>query len=204
MANREQPYDPYIPAGGASHGGNTAQDGGNQRTAALQAVCDILSSKLFPMARKRSAQLSHRLGASLTMMWGSAELAQLPPGAHPQATKFPNAQHLTHTHPTLCKPQNISIPPPPPPPSTHRKLTILSLANRRHRRHNAPEHHPRPRARRERRPPRRQDPGPQRLRRQLPPRRQPRAQADVLEEHEDARVAHHWGHCADPAGCDSQ
>jgi len=203
MANREQPYDPYIPAGGAPHGGNTAQDGGNQRTAALQAVCDILPSTLFPMAHKRSAQLSHRPGASLTTMGGSAELAQLPPRAHPQATKFPNPQHSTHTHPTLCKPQNTNIPPPPPPP-THKKLTILSLANRRHRRHNAPEHHPRPRARRERRPPRRQDPGPQRLRRQLPPRRQPRAQADVLEEHEDARVAHHWGHCADSADCYSE
>ena len=39
MAGREQPYDPYIPAGGSAPGaGNSAQDGGNQRTAALQAV----------------------------------------------------------------------------------------------------------------------------------------------------------------------
>ena len=35
---REQPYDPYIPAGGSAGAGNSAQDGGNQRTAALQAV----------------------------------------------------------------------------------------------------------------------------------------------------------------------
>jgi vesicle-associated membrane protein 4 len=34
MADREQPYDPYIPSGS----GNAGQTGGNQRTAALQAV----------------------------------------------------------------------------------------------------------------------------------------------------------------------
>jgi len=39
MADREQPYDPYIPSGG--QGGAPAQhNGGNQRTAALQAVSD--------------------------------------------------------------------------------------------------------------------------------------------------------------------
>jgi hypothetical protein len=37
MADREQPYDPYIPSGGAQSGAG-AQAGGNQRTAALQAV----------------------------------------------------------------------------------------------------------------------------------------------------------------------
>jgi hypothetical protein len=39
MADREQPYDPYIPSGGA--GGQQAAGGqnGNMRTAALQAVC---------------------------------------------------------------------------------------------------------------------------------------------------------------------
>jgi vesicle-associated membrane protein 4 len=39
MADREQPYDPYIPSGGqggAAPGGG--QNPGNQRTAALQAV----------------------------------------------------------------------------------------------------------------------------------------------------------------------
>lgn len=38
MADREQPYDPYIPSGGA--GGQQAAGGqnGNMRTAALQAV----------------------------------------------------------------------------------------------------------------------------------------------------------------------
>ena len=39
MADREQPYDPYIPSGGQSAQG---QNGGNQRTAALQAVSDGL------------------------------------------------------------------------------------------------------------------------------------------------------------------
>ncbi|CAF9912075.1 MAG: SNAP receptor, synaptobrevin [Heterodermia speciosa] len=37
---REQPYDPYIPAGGSAGAGNPAPDGGNQRTAALQAQID--------------------------------------------------------------------------------------------------------------------------------------------------------------------
>jgi vesicle-associated membrane protein 4 len=42
MADREQPYDPYIPsAGGAPQGGAQGQgQGGNQRTAALQAEID--------------------------------------------------------------------------------------------------------------------------------------------------------------------
>ena len=37
MADREQPYDPYIPSGGGQ-GGAGGQGAGNQRTAALQAV----------------------------------------------------------------------------------------------------------------------------------------------------------------------
>lgn len=37
MADREPPYDPYIPSGGAAPGGSAAPSG-NQRTAALQAV----------------------------------------------------------------------------------------------------------------------------------------------------------------------
>ena len=56
MANREQPYDPYIPAGGAPQGGNTAQDGGNQRTAALQAVGGALPSILSRMAQSWLAE----------------------------------------------------------------------------------------------------------------------------------------------------
>jgi len=39
MADREQPYDPYIPSGGAQ-GVAGQQTGGNQRTAALQAQID--------------------------------------------------------------------------------------------------------------------------------------------------------------------
>ncbi|EXJ80247.1 vesicle-associated membrane protein 4 [Capronia coronata CBS 617.96] len=37
MADRDQPYDPYIPSGGQ---GGAPQPGGNQRTAALQAQID--------------------------------------------------------------------------------------------------------------------------------------------------------------------
>jgi len=39
MADREQPYDPYIPSGGQG-GAQGQQAGGNQRTAALQAQID--------------------------------------------------------------------------------------------------------------------------------------------------------------------
>ncbi|KEF61916.1 vesicle-associated membrane protein 4 [Exophiala aquamarina CBS 119918] len=38
MADREQPYDPYIPSNG--QGGGQPQAGGNPRTAALQAQID--------------------------------------------------------------------------------------------------------------------------------------------------------------------
>ena len=48
MADREQPYDPYIPSGGAQ-GGAGAQAGGNQRTAALQAVRALF--RLIPTSR---------------------------------------------------------------------------------------------------------------------------------------------------------
>ncbi|MCJ1374091.1 SNAP receptor, synaptobrevin [Loxospora ochrophaea] len=40
MADREPPYDPYIPAGQQGAPGSNAQNGGNQRTAALQAQID--------------------------------------------------------------------------------------------------------------------------------------------------------------------
>ncbi|KAI9750955.1 MAG: long-chain fatty acid-CoA ligase [Chaenotheca gracillima] len=40
MADREQPYDPYIPSGQGGAAGSTPQNGGNQRTAALQAQID--------------------------------------------------------------------------------------------------------------------------------------------------------------------
>ena len=48
MADREQPYDPYIPSGGAQGGAGT-QAGGNQRTAALQAVSQTLPASPFQM-----------------------------------------------------------------------------------------------------------------------------------------------------------
>lgn len=44
MADREQPYDPYIPAGGSNNAAPGAQGQGNQRTAALQAVGLTFSS----------------------------------------------------------------------------------------------------------------------------------------------------------------
>ncbi|KAL8679842.1 MAG: hypothetical protein Q9186_003908 [Xanthomendoza sp. 1 TL-2023] len=40
MANNDQPYDPYIPSGRGTPGPNTHHEGGNDRTAALQAQID--------------------------------------------------------------------------------------------------------------------------------------------------------------------
>ncbi|KAL2054895.1 hypothetical protein ABVK25_004717 [Lepraria finkii] len=40
MAGREQPYDPYIPAGNAGQGGSAQYEGGNTRTAAIQSQID--------------------------------------------------------------------------------------------------------------------------------------------------------------------
>jgi len=40
MADREQPYDPYIPAGGAGAQQGAQGQNGNHRTAALQAEID--------------------------------------------------------------------------------------------------------------------------------------------------------------------
>jgi len=40
MAERQEPYDPYLPAGGAAGAGAAAPQQGNQRTAALQAQID--------------------------------------------------------------------------------------------------------------------------------------------------------------------
>jgi len=99
MANREQPYDPYIPAGGASHGGNTAQDGGNQRTAALQAVGGALPSTLSQCAHQCSAKPSHRLGASQTTMSISAQRARLHhtrPDTPLHTSSFSQATMLIH------------------------------------------------------------------------------------------------------------
>ncbi len=45
MADREAPYDPYIPQGGAA--GASAGREGNQRTAALQAVGELTTFCLF-------------------------------------------------------------------------------------------------------------------------------------------------------------
>jgi hypothetical protein len=49
MADREQPYDPYIPTAGQNGAQGAPGQGGNVRTQALQAVCRHLC---FP---KRSA-----------------------------------------------------------------------------------------------------------------------------------------------------
>jgi vesicle-associated membrane protein 4 len=44
MADREQPYDPYIPAGGA--GAQHAGQPGAHRTAAIQSVCSPTFSRI--------------------------------------------------------------------------------------------------------------------------------------------------------------
>lgn len=52
MADREQPYDPYIPSGGAGPGAQGQN--GNMRTAALQAV------RTFAHAQKSAERLCDR------------------------------------------------------------------------------------------------------------------------------------------------
>jgi vesicle-associated membrane protein 4 len=47
MASHSEPYDPYIPAGGAAGNASTAAAGGNSRTAALQAVSFTMSRQIF-------------------------------------------------------------------------------------------------------------------------------------------------------------
>ena len=49
MADREQPYDPYIPSGNSAAvaGGANANRDGNHRTAALQAVCQTMRDSLL-------------------------------------------------------------------------------------------------------------------------------------------------------------
>ena len=42
MANREPPYDPYIPAAGSGPAGSGQYEGGNPRTAAIQSVGAII------------------------------------------------------------------------------------------------------------------------------------------------------------------
>lgn len=57
MADREQPYDPYIPSGA-----NGSQQGGNSRTAALQAVSRHLYSLEDPWTQ---AQIDRVLAGDL-------------------------------------------------------------------------------------------------------------------------------------------
>jgi hypothetical protein len=59
MADREQPYDPYIPAaGGAPNAGAQGQNG-NHRTAALQAV--RLSLSLVLKTRRAVSEPANRM-----------------------------------------------------------------------------------------------------------------------------------------------
>jgi hypothetical protein len=48
MADREQPYDPYIPAGGAQHGGQP----GAHRTEAIQEVGLLVARSDAPLQHK--------------------------------------------------------------------------------------------------------------------------------------------------------
>lgn len=60
MASRDPPYDPYIPAGtGASGGEYSGQNGGNTRTAALQAVGDYYVLHLLHRVASIDAFLYH-------------------------------------------------------------------------------------------------------------------------------------------------
>ena len=45
MAGREEPYDPYIPSGGMPSGGRSGEHGGTPKTAAIQAVCELVMDR---------------------------------------------------------------------------------------------------------------------------------------------------------------
>lgn len=78
MADREPPYDPYIPAGGAGGaagaGGNSAQNG-NQRTAALQAVSahQSRSKQQMPRSNPKLSVDLHATGCLLGHLICSCE-----------------------------------------------------------------------------------------------------------------------------------
>jgi len=55
MADREQPYDPYIPASG---GGANAQQPGNHRNDAIQAVCLLLISAVKTLVLTRLQEIN--------------------------------------------------------------------------------------------------------------------------------------------------
>lgn len=46
MAGREEPYDPYIPSGGAPSAGRAAEHGGTPKTAAIQAVRKLICNSV--------------------------------------------------------------------------------------------------------------------------------------------------------------
>lgn len=68
MSNHEQPYDPYIPAGGT--GGQQGQgQNGNHRTAALQAVCVPVFFRIFcSVCRCSLYRIAER--SPLCIRWG--------------------------------------------------------------------------------------------------------------------------------------
>jgi len=70
MADREQPYDPYIPSGGQPNQGGPGGQNGNHRTAALQAVSDIVK-----LSFSRCAELSSPVDTAAEV---SMERPQLP------------------------------------------------------------------------------------------------------------------------------
>lgn len=68
MADREPPYDPYIPAGGAAPGGSAAAaPSGNQRTAALQAVSIASAPTVSRMTCKDAFLLNNDLACYTNM-----------------------------------------------------------------------------------------------------------------------------------------
>jgi hypothetical protein len=73
----EAPYDPYIPAGGSgATGGASAQQNGNQRTAALQAV-SFLPFPSFEVSLDGARDHKHRR-FHVWMSCGTMSISDLP------------------------------------------------------------------------------------------------------------------------------
>ncbi|KAB8336977.1 hypothetical protein FH972_021281 [Carpinus fangiana] len=97
MADREQPYDPYIPAGGAPAPGASAQQGGNQRTAALQAEA---SSEIKQKLTQPSSKSTTQSASCATTSTKSPSAASVSTRFRTRPTTWPSLRKASAAAPT--------------------------------------------------------------------------------------------------------
>lgn len=73
MAGREEPYDPYIPSGSAPSAGRAGDHGGTPKTAAIQAVCELImvDAVWFGSNFERRCCLSYHMEVEIWLVPGS-------------------------------------------------------------------------------------------------------------------------------------